>query len=141
MAGTTIIGRGGEIAISTDGGTTFNKLGGVVKISASFSIDEVDSTDMDSNGFKELILGDMGGEYSLDLNYEEDDAQQIVARNAYWNRSKWKYRVRPQTGTGKIQVTSDGWLTQWPIDIPENSKLTQQAKIKTTGTITQNAQP
>lgn len=141
MAGTTIIGRGGEIAISTDGGTTFNKLGGVVKIASNFQIVEVDSTDMDSNGYVELILGDMSGEYSLDLNYEEDDAQQTVARNAYWNRSKWKYRLRPQTGSGKIQVTSDGWITVWPIDIPENSKQTQSAKIKTTGTITQNAQP
>lgn len=140
MAGTAIIGRGGKLAVSTgaggDGTTGYNDIGGIVSMAPDFSIEEVDTTDMDSNGFKEFILGDMMGEVALSLNAEEDDTQQGTARTAFWTRVKYYYRIRPQTGSGKINVYGQAWVTRWPLDIPSSSKQSQNAKIKFTGTIT-----
>lgn len=140
MAGTAIIGRGAEGQLSTDGGTVYNKVGGVLEMTPDFSIEEVPTTDMDSNGFVEIILGDMMGEVGLSVNYEEDDTQQGNMRTAFWGHLQRHWRIRPQVGAGKIQVFGACFVTRWPLTIPASSKQAQSAKVKYTGTITMNTQ-
>lgn len=135
VAGTPIIGRGGEFAISSDG-VTYTKVGGVTTTSADFNVEEVDVTDYDSAGFKEIILGDKSGEVTLNLIYEEDADAQITLANAFWNGTKMYGRLRPQTGNTKVEIKGQFYVTSWPMDIPENSKMAQTVKIKFTGTIT-----
>ena len=71
------------LRISADGGSTYNDLGNMKSLNIALSADEVDFTDFDTNGWKDIRSGLKEGTISGDGNRNTSDQAQLDLIN-FW---------------------------------------------------------
>lgn len=137
--GTNIHGKGASLAISTDG-TTYNTVGGVVDVSISFSDDLAEVTDKDSAGHKQYISGHDDATVEVSARYEEDDTYQADVLTAAVDKTVRYFRIRPTTGSGKLQYIGQGFVSEMSVDAPNEDVVGLSFTIQVSGGLAKSAQ-
>lgn len=134
-------GSKSTLYISADNGSTWKKVGGVVKIGFNFDIGMIEVTDNDSDEAKEILPGNSEAAISCDSNYEEgDDGQEIVFTKAF-AKEKVKLIYRPKgDGATLRQLKFDAFFDKLPVESPQNSKVDFNWSAMVTGKVTVEAQ-
>jgi hypothetical protein len=100
--------RDSKVAVSA-AGTTYTSVGGVKDIGDwSIQPGKGEVTDKDSGGFKEYLGGDVDMSFSINGNYNEDDAGQGILITAALARTLLYFRFRPSEATGKYEFIARG---------------------------------
>ncbi len=134
-------GAKSTLYISGDDGTTWKKVGGIVKIGFNFDVSMIETTDNDSEQAKEIIPGNSEAAISCDGNYEEgDDGQDLVFTKAFV-REKVKIIYRPKgNGATLRQLKFDAYFDKLPVESPQNSKIDFNWSAMVTGKVLVEAQ-
>jgi predicted secreted protein len=106
-------GRLAAVYVSDDDGVTYVKVGGRLSASAPSTTDTIDTTNADSQGFKEFIEGDTSQTLEMSFHWEEGDAGQdmLVEANYTDPKPRLKYKWMFVEGTGKRQWEAKGLIT------------------------------
>lgn len=123
---------GVTFSVSTDDGTTYNPIPGVLSFSpGAITAEEIDATDSDSTGaFREFINGySAASEGTITLHRAPGDAVHTAIRAAVSSGATLKWRVVQGTETIDFDALVKGY--DQPITIGE--KMIDTATIKMTG--------
>jgi TP901-1 family phage major tail protein len=138
--GTNIHGKDAELAISSDGGSTYNTVAGVVDITINFSDELADVSDKDSSGHKEYIPGFDDVTVDVSLRWEEDDTYFADLEAAAIDKLVRNWQIRPQTDVGSIEYTGAGYISSFSVEMPNDDAVQASATIQITGGLTSSAQ-
>ena len=106
---------------------------GLKNLKGGFKIDELDSTDHGTNGWKTRMAGLNDFDGQADLDYIEGDASQQYLLNAVLNHTALQLTLFPTkvSGSGANSFVGPAIITAWDWD-GDNTKL-QGASIKLSG--------
>lgn len=132
-----IAGYKGTVEISTDGGTTYNKVAEVKDIDLQVQQDMIDVTSHDSNGNKEYTPGGSDWSGTISELYIETDAQQAALRNAILNKTSLNLRFRPRgAGAGIGQYTGLFFIKDFKVASHHQDAAMTDLTIQGTGPLT-----
>lgn len=110
-------GKLAAIYVSSNDGTTWTKIGGRLTGSAPTTTDTIDTTNADSEDFKEFILGDTSQTLEFSFHWEEDDpGQQELVEAVYpesGDRPDLKWRWMFKEAAGAHQWEAPGVITNF----------------------------
>lgn len=102
-----IIGFNAHLAVSTDGGTTYNDLAELVDFKLDRDTASVDSTSMAASGWKRNLPGLRGWKGTVNALYVPSDAYLAAIETSYTNGTQLFYRFRVKQVAGQ-----DQWIGQ-----------------------------
>lgn len=136
-----IVARGGKVAVSTDN-ITYTDVGEVTDASLSTGLTEIETTNYDSNGDEEHLVGISNYSLSTTANYEKTDAGQEIVRTSRANKTQIYYRYRPAgDSSGEDEWSAQGTITSLDIGGGVGDKVDMSFDVKFTGTVTYGSQP
>jgi len=108
MSGSADKIRGDDVYLEIYTGAAWVKPGGQEDTTLTRNKDTVETTDKDSDGWKENIDGFKGWEVSCPMFFEEADSGQVAIQQAFENNDRLQIRVFDGTSyhTGYSRVTS-----------------------------------
>lgn len=110
-------GKLAAIYVSSDDGITWTKIGGRLTGSAPTTTDTIDTTNADSEDFKEFILGDTSQTLEFSFHWEEDDpGQQKLVEAVYpetGDRPALQWRWMYSEKVGAYQWEAPGVITNF----------------------------
>lgn len=140
MATQAIAGYNALMYISTDGGTTYNKVGELKDVTLTVERETIDATSHDSGGWKENIAGLGSWSASAEALYVDADAGQDAVYNALVNGTLAKFRFLPKTGTGLEKFEGDGRIVSWELAGPNDDAAAVSIEIEGSGALTKGVQ-
>lgn len=140
MATAAVPGFNAVLAISTDGGSTYNTIGELKDFTLHLESNMINATSKDSAGWEEMIPGlkkwsISGGGLYLNANTGQD-----AAYNALVNGTKIKLRMRPVSTTGFDQYIGDAYINSWEVANPLEDAVAVNVSATGTGALTNSNQ-
>lgn len=136
-----IVGRLSRLAISTDGGTTYTEINGIIDATLNLSQAEIGSTSHDSGDFEEFLIGRKDGTIDFGLRFDEADPGQDKLQDSLFAGTLADYRFRMEVASGKDEYKARGLVTSITPSGPNDDAAGMDASVRLTGTITKTAQP
>lgn len=137
-----LAGRSGLLAISTDGGSTYNSIGGVKEITMTVDQETYDVTDHDSGAWMEHIVGRHTVTMSATLNYDEANTyQEALLATGLMSGTMCYFRYRPNTSSGVAkEYYGQGSVTSVEISSPNDGPAEISLDLQVTGALTRGTQ-
>lgn len=133
-------GRRGFVDISTDGGTTWRRVAGLIDCTLNRTLDEVETTTHDSNGTKEFEPGLDEASFDMSVMYDDQDPAQLALEDSYDTKSTFLFRYFPVVLAGKRRYDGGGFVTSFSQAAPLNDMQTIDITVRVSGTITRETQ-
>lgn len=140
MTTAAIAGLAATLEISSDGGTTFNKIGECKDITLTVNGEVIDATSRDSQGWKEGIPGLLDWSAEGEAFYVASDVAQDNVYAALTGRTPVKVRFRPKVGTGNDSFTGDALIASWALSAPLGDAASSPISLTGTGPLVRSAQ-
>lgn len=142
MATSAVAGFNAAIAISTDGGSTYNDLAEQADVTLTVEGDQIDVSNFDSSGTREFIQGLYQWSVSANGNFiDGDTAQDAVFSNITANTSV-DVRVRPVGETsGDVEYTGPIMLSSWEVNTPMDGQASFSFEGQGNGALSKASQP
>ena len=137
----TSLGRNALLAVSTDGGTTYNNVARVTEVSLSRSQDEEEFTSHDDSGDRVYAAGHRSREFSFSAIYDEGDTGQDACKTSYTAGTTYYWRFRPTTGSANDQFIGQGFVTSLDHSGPLEGFQGFDGTVRISGALTESAQP
>lgn len=135
------IARTGQVGISTTGsGGTYNAIAGVTSTSLAVAHDEIDATDFDSAGYKAREYGESSYTVNVTANLDEADVAQAALLSAFYNKTKFHVRYRPNVGSGSLQYVFQAVITSFDVALDRNAMAVATMTLVSDGSITRSTQ-
>ena len=113
-----VVGYIAKVAVSTDGGSTYNDVAEVKDPKLTYSVTKADGTTVDDGGFAVKKTVKTEANLSFTCNYDVTDTEQQAIRNAQDNNTSLYWRYRPEGDTaGKESYVCIG-VPQVDLDTP-----------------------
>jgi predicted secreted protein len=135
-----IPGFNGEVYLSADGGTSYQKIGELTDVSLKVNDALIDATSFDSGGWEESIDGLKNWSATAGYFYIDGNAAQENAFNALVAGNTMLYRFYPKNQSGKNKWEGTGRFQDWSLTQNKNSAVAVQLSIKGTGALTKGDQ-
>lgn len=133
-----------DIAISTDGRSTWTSLAEQASYTVSITATAIDVTNFDTNvGVEEFIAGTSNWTMSSDGNYIDTDAGQVAVFNNIATPAEIDIRLRPDgAGAGLVELVSSqaGVLTSMELGGDVADRQTFSMEYQGSGELTRNTQ-
>jgi hypothetical protein len=134
------VGRLGSLEISDDGGSNYSTIGGLTNIAPSQSNEPIDSTDLDSGGWKE-VEGDLSQlTLSGTLFLDAANAGQTKLLTAKKNKTKPTFRYREKVGSGLNQQVFVGYVTSFDYTNTVGALVECSFEVQSSGAVTESNQ-
>ena len=136
MAG-PIPGKLSRLYVSTDGGTTWLRVGGRVDLTLNINRGEIDASHMDSGSWSDFLPGRR--DWSLDgtVRYiEEDEGQQALIAQAFAvedEEALLKVRFMLREDPGQTEFTGDVFVTAESISVADEAPADMSITLRGTG--------
>ena len=136
MAG-PIPGKLSRLYVSTDGGTTWLRVGGRVDLTLNLNRGEIDASHMDSGSWSDFLPGRR--DWSLDgtVRYiEEDEGQQALIAQAFAvedEEALLKVRFMLREDPGQTEFTGDVFVTAESISVADEAPADMSITLRGTG--------
>lgn len=129
-----IAGVGTTLQYSTDGGTTWNSLAEVLNISGpGMTRDTIDTTALDTSGGYRTFIAGFKNPGTLTFNASFEKSQYNTLKTQFESDTLVKYKVTtPDNSTFEF----DGLVTEMPLTIPPDDKITMDVTIQISGQVT-----
>ena len=131
-----IAGRIGRLAVSSDGGTTFETVGGVQDMSMTGNADELDVSAHDTGQFREYIQGRKDASIDGSMWWDESDVGQEIIKNAYFSATRIDVRFRMEEGVGLDEITAKGIVTTMSPTSPNDDAAAWDFTLRLRGDFT-----
>lgn len=130
-----IPGFAGKVYASTDGGTTQTVVGEVREATLSISVNEIDATSYDSQGWEEYIPGMKSWELEVDQLYVQADAGQVALYNALVNGVVLDVYLYPKDENGETGYSGKAFITSWELGEPVDDAVTLSVSMRGSGAL------
>ena len=134
-------GRIGTVEISTDGGSTFDKIGRLIDGSLNIESAEITTTSHDSDDWEEFLQGRKNATIETSHRYDEADTGQDKAIQAAFDETEvdLRWRSRGTVSTAK-QYTSKAFVRSLPLESPNDEENKLAFTIRLTGVVSRTDQ-
>lgn len=132
-----IPGKLSRLYVSTDGGTTWLRVGGRVDLTLNINRGEIDASHMDSGSWSDFLPGRR--DWSLDgtVRYiEEDEGQQALIAQAFAvedEEALLKVRFMLREDPGQTEFTGDVFVTAESISVADEAPADMSITLRGTG--------
>lgn len=130
------------IAISTDGGSSYDRIGYATEANANLGMDTREITNKFSAGWRELAEGkrnwSFGGSGLVVYDDDAGDLTPIDIMPLFLNRTKVKVKFTT-ANTGDYEMTGDAWLTSYNKSAGVEDNLGYDFTFEGTGALTHTA--
>lgn len=113
-----IPGRLARLEVSSDGGTVFVRVGGIVTITKSTKTDETESTDHDSDGHREYLPGHDDTSFSVDARWKDGDPGQNMIIDASYSKQMLQFKFYMHKNSNKRMWSGRCFVTSEDEDGP-----------------------
>jgi len=131
-------GRLQRLAIDDGGG--FIDLGCLVDATYNGETAELDTTCHDDDASRTFISGRSQTTIDFTLRWDEADAGQTDARDAFFARTTNGWRWRQEEGTGFQNYEAQGFVTSWSQAAPNDDVSEVTGTVRITGDVTVSTQ-
>lgn len=135
-----IAGFGGEVYLSADGGTTYNRIGEVKNVTLTVNSSQIDVTSLDSSGWMESISGLNSWSATADAFYLDGNASQEAAYAALAARNTMLFRFYPKNQTGKNKWEGSAFIETWELSQSSDAAVAVKLSLKGTGALVKGDQ-
>lgn len=135
-----IAGFKGQMLLSTDGGSTYNKVAELRDVTLTVERDTIDVTNHSQTGWKENILGAAQWSASAEALFVNDDAQLQALYDALINQTTLKFRFVAEETAGKKKWEGDGIVTNFELAFPNDDAAGASMEILGSGALTAGTQ-
>jgi len=134
-------GRITKLAISTDGGSTYNDLNGIVDVTFNPDRKLIPSTTHDDGEWETNIYGRMSGTVEASCRRDENDTAQNALLDAAFAATNVNVRFRHRgDNSGDEEITGSAKVTVTPLSGPNDDMADVNFTIPLSGTITRGTQ-
>lgn len=139
-----IPGKLSRLYVSTDGGTTWLRVGGRVDLTLNINRGEIDASHMDSGSWSDFLPGRR--DWSLDgtVRYiEEDEGQQALIDQAFAAEDEealLKVRFMLREDPGQTEFVGDVFVTSESISVSDEAPADMAITLRGTGPLTKAEQ-
>jgi TP901-1 family phage major tail protein len=142
MATQAITGYNASLEVSTNGGTTYTRVGELRDITLHVEADKIDASSKDSAGWREFLLGMKSWSGTAGGLFVDADVAQDALYAALENGTKVKLRFRPQAATsGKKQWVGDAMIMSYEIGDPMDDAVAVTIEFTGSGALARSTQP
>lgn len=142
MSTQAVPGYNGLMYVSSDGGSTYVKIGELKDVTISFDIDELDGRSHDSGGYYDPVFGSRKWTADAEALNIFSDAGQAAITAALFAATTLFFRFDPAgTSTGKPRRVGSGVITSWQETQPNSDLSAVKIKIAGKGALTFSTQP
>jgi TP901-1 family phage major tail protein len=134
-----IPGFDGQVYISDDGGTTYNKIGELREMELSLEDELIDATSHDSGGWRENINGLNNWNITADALYIQNNVAQKDIFDALTGAVLLKVQFRPKDSVGLDQFFGDCRVSSWSQADPNDDAATAAIELQGCGDLTRGA--
>ena len=143
MAG-PIPGKLSRLYVSTDGGTTWLRVGGRVDLTLNLNRGEIDASHMDSGSWSDYLPGRRDWSIDGTVRYIEDDPGQAAlidqAFAAEDEEALLKIRFMLREDPGQTEFTGDVFVTSESISVSDEAPADMAITLRGTGPLTKAEQ-
>ena len=136
-----IAGFKGQLLLSTDGGSTYNKVAELKDVTLNVERDTIDVTSHSQTGWKENILGPAQWTASGEALFVNDDAQLQALYDALVNQTTLKFQFVAEEVSGQKRWNGDGIVTSYELTFPNDDAAGASLEVLGSGPLTQDTQP
>lgn len=141
MSTQAVPGYNGLVYVSSDGGSTYTKIGELKNVTLSFNIDELDGRSHDSGGYYDPVFGSRKWTADAEVLNIVTDAGQAAIVAALSGATTLFFRFDPYgTAVGKPRRTGSGVITSWDETQPNSDLSACKIKIAGKGALTFSTQ-
>ncbi|MDR4483829.1 MAG: phage major tail protein, TP901-1 family [Nitrospirales bacterium] len=135
-----IAGFKGQMFLSTDGGSNYNKVAELKDVTLTVERDTIDVTNHSQSGWKENILGAAQWSASAEALFVNDDVQLQALYDALINQTTLKFRFVAEEVAGKKKWEGDGIVTSFELSFPNDDAAGASMEILGSGALTAGTQ-
>ncbi|MDT7040877.1 phage tail tube protein [Candidatus Nitronereus thalassa] len=140
MATQAIAGFKGQVLLSTDGGTAYNKVAELREVTLTVEADTIDASSHAANGWKENINGLKQWSASAEALFVNDDTYLQSLFDALLNETTLKFRFVAEESAGQKKWEGDGIVTSFEFSMPQDDAVGASFEILGSGALTQGTQ-
>ena len=127
--------QGVKMYVSTGSPTSFSAVGNVTGIKGpGGSASVIDVTNLDSAAKEKLMGLPDEGQITVELNYDPDNAQHAVLRNARRNRTLCEFKIQLTDATN-TNLTFFGYVLGFALDVGVDQAVKASMTIEVDGTV------
>jgi hypothetical protein len=124
----------GVLAVSTDGGSTYNPIGELTDMDVTITTKMLDATSHSSGGAEEYVPGNTGWTATAKALAVYSDTAQSAIQAALTPKTKLKFRIDPVgTTVGLPRRVGDGFIESWKEAEPASNLVAVDLSIRGTG--------
>lgn len=135
-----IAGRLSRALISSNGGTTYVYVNGIVDVAFNYNQGEIDVTAHDDGDARTYITGRKDGTLDLKMRYDEGDPGQVQLQASIVAGSVVLFKFRMIETTGLREWRASGFPTKCTISGPNDAEAGYDVTVRLTGPVTQTVQ-
>lgn len=131
-----IVGRIGAVQISTNGGSSYTLINGLIDATLNGDAAEIKQTSHDDGAYETYLVGRKSWTLDLKFHYDEADAGQIALTNQYFNGTTALYQFYLQSGAGFKIATGTAFVTKHVDGSPNDDAASLDVTLRITGQLT-----
>lgn len=136
-----IAGRVSRVQVSTDGGTTYNYINGILDATLNAAVAALKTTAHDDGDYETYMMGRKSLTLDLKLNWDEGDGGQNSLLTSWTSTNTlYTYRFRMQEGTGFRQFVATGLITKYVPSGPNDSVASLDVSLQLSGVVSSAVQ-
>jgi len=139
-----IPGKLSRLFVSTDGGTTWLRVGGRVDLTLNINRGEIDASHMDAGSWSDYLPGRRDWSIDGTVRYIEDDpGQQALIDQAFAvedEEALLKVRFMLREDPGQTEFTGDVFVTSESISVSDEAPADMAITLRGTGPLVKAAQ-
>lgn len=125
LAGVDVLVYIGTDVVGGQSGATLNR-----------SAETIDTTSKDAGGWAESIVGIKNWSIECEGFIVESDIALEALETAWNNRTTVSVEIRFPGGTGKKKYTGTAYVTEFPVEFPQDDAVTYKITLQGTGALT-----
>lgn len=136
-----IAGRVSRAQVSTNAGSSYSYINGIVDATLNASVAALKTTAHDDGDYEVYMMGRKNLSLDLKMRWDEGDAGQVALLTSWTSTNTlYLYRFRLQEGTGFQQFTMSGLITKYNPTGPNDDVAGLDVTIQLSATLTNNTQ-
>lgn len=108
------------LKLSTDGGSTYTKLGKVDSLTININAAEIEAGHFDDDGWLEYLEGKKDATIDFSCKYDESDPGQDILLDYHFDSLTLDIEWAHKVGTGNRKYTATAIVTSLSPDFPDN---------------------
>lgn len=135
-----VAGRIQTLDVSTDGGSTWTAVGGIVDGSFNGSQEELDSTAHDDGQYRTYVPGRKDFTIDVPLRWNQDDSGQAVLKAAFFAATVLTVRFRMEVGSGRDNWQASAFVTSFAPSGPNDDIASLDCSLRISSSVSPSAQ-